>query len=323
MQEALLLAKEAAAAGEVPVGAVVVKDNAIIGRGYNKRETKKDAMSHAETEAISDACRNTGKWRLSGCDLYVTLEPCPMCAGAILGSRIENVYYGSPDPALGAFGGKFDLREQLGQKTACVCGGLLEQECGGLLSDFFAERRKEQPASRRPSRDFFLKHADEFALMLLGCTIKRKNKETGELLSGVITETECYLGTGDTACHASMGMTDRNRVMWSRGGTVYVYLCYGMHNMLNIVSGNKGEPEAVLIRGVKFEDKTDGNGPGKLTKKLGIDRKMNGSDMLFSDELWIELPDESFCPDYEALPRVGIDYASPEDRERLWRYRLK
>ena len=131
-----------------------------------------------------------------------------------------------------------------------------------------------------------------------------------------ITETEAYRGEDDTACHASKGKTPRTSVMWDKGGTVYVYLCYGMHNMLNIVTGTKGNPQAVLIRGIE-----DANGPGKLTKKLSVERRHNGADVVFSDELWLE--DDGFTPEsINTSPRIGIDYADEKDRIRPWRFNI-
>ena len=130
-----------------------------------------------------------------------------------------------------------------------------------------------------------------------------------------ITETECYCGESDTACHASKGRTQRTEVMYRKAGTIYIYLCYGMHWMLNIVTGEENEPEAVLIRACEGKY----NGPGKLTKALGITGQLNRGSIL-GDELWIE--DDGLSPTLEALPRVGIGYASEEDQARPWRFRL-
>lgn len=139
---ALGLATDAAEADEVPVGAVIVKDGDIIATGRNMRETKKLATAHAEIEAINAACEKLGGWNLHDCDLYVTLEPCPMCAGAIVNSRIENVIIGATDKKSGAFGGKFNITNVgLNHKPNIVCGVLGEQ-CGALLSTFFREKRE-------------------------------------------------------------------------------------------------------------------------------------------------------------------------------------
>ena len=150
--------------------------------------------------------------------------------------------------------------------------------------------------------------------MLLCRKIKINNFDT--VIKLRITETECYFGSDDTACHASKGMTSRNKVMYSEGGVAYVYLCYGIHSMLNIVSGIEGFPEAVLIRGVEGH-----NGPGKLTKALGIDRTLNGEDLINSDALWLE--DDGFKPEYTIGKRIGIDYADEKDKNILWRFTAK
>jgi len=137
MRQALALAEEAAAAGEVPVGCVIVRDGRVIGRGRNRREERRSALSHAEVEAIADANRALGGWRLDGCDLYVTLEPCPMCAGAILNARVSRVYFGARDAAMGACGGVMNLfMEDFPNSTALV-GGILESECREVLTRFF------------------------------------------------------------------------------------------------------------------------------------------------------------------------------------------
>lgn len=141
MLEALALAREAAAAGEVPVGCVIVREGEIVGRGRNRREEKQSTLSHAETEAICDANRILGTWRLEDCSLYVTLEPCPMCAGAILNARIPKVYYGARDSAMGACGGVLNLfMEDFPHRPALV-GGILAEECKKVLGDFFRSLR--------------------------------------------------------------------------------------------------------------------------------------------------------------------------------------
>jgi tRNA(adenine34) deaminase len=143
MREALALAGAAQAAGEVPVGAIVVKDGAIVGRGYNQPVSARDPTAHAEIVALRDAARALDNYRLIGCDLYVTLEPCAMCAGAIMHARIARVMYGAPDPKTGACGSVTDLfaLPKLNHHTA-VQGGLLAQESSTLLQAFFAARRQ-------------------------------------------------------------------------------------------------------------------------------------------------------------------------------------
>ena len=142
MRQALDLAREAAARGEVPVGCVIVQGDRVVGRGRNRREEKQHTQSHAEMEAIRQANEALGSWRLDECTLYVTLEPCPMCAGAILNARIPRVYYGARDREMGACGGVLNLfMEDFPQRPALV-GGILEEECRGVLTDFFRQLRK-------------------------------------------------------------------------------------------------------------------------------------------------------------------------------------
>lgn len=142
MQEALKLAAQAAAAGEVPVGAVVVKDGAIIGRGYNQPIAGVDPTAHAEITAMRDAAKTLGNYRLTDCDLYVTLEPCVMCSGAIMHARIRRVIFGARDPKTGACGSAIDLFAQAHlNHHAEVNGGMLADEAVALLQDFFSQRR--------------------------------------------------------------------------------------------------------------------------------------------------------------------------------------
>ncbi len=142
MREALKQAKKAASIGEVPIGAVIVRDGKVIARGYNKRETKKNALFHAEIVAIDKACRRLGGWRLPKCEIYITLEPCPMCSGAIINSRIESVYFGAYDKKAGCCGSAADLFGE-GMFNHCpeITGGILEEECAALLKDFFKKLR--------------------------------------------------------------------------------------------------------------------------------------------------------------------------------------
>ena len=147
MRQALALAEEAAGHGDVPVGCVVVKDGAVIGRGCNRREERGDAVAHAEVEAIRQACRAVGGWNLHDCALYVTLEPCPMCAGAIINARVGTVCYGARDEKAGACGSVLDLFAERFNHRPRVYGGVLKEACAALLQDFFHDLRKN-------SRDF-------------------------------------------------------------------------------------------------------------------------------------------------------------------------
>ena len=141
MREALLEAEAAALDDEVPVGAVMVRNGEIIARARNRREKDKNPLSHAEIKIINDTCRALGGWRLVGCTLYVTLEPCPMCAGAIINSRIERVVFGAFDEKAGAFGTMINLTEYPLFKPQ-ITGGVLKDECSALLSEFFKKKRK-------------------------------------------------------------------------------------------------------------------------------------------------------------------------------------
>ncbi|MBQ5761160.1 MAG: nucleoside deaminase [Clostridia bacterium] len=141
MQMALELAREAYDAGEVPVGCVVVCDGKVVGRGRNRREEDQNALLHAECIAIQEACRTLGSWRLTDCDLYVTLEPCPMCAGAILNARVGRVFYGAGDANMGACGGVINLFEEAFGYKPKMYKGMLAEPCSTILSDFFKALR--------------------------------------------------------------------------------------------------------------------------------------------------------------------------------------
>lgn len=147
MKRALSCAKKAAKIGEVLVGAVVVRNGEVVSTGYNRRETDKNALRHAEITAIDRACKKLGGWRLWECDLYVTLEPCPMCAGAIINSRIRNVYVGAPDPKNGAMGSVVSLQDNFTHKPNVV-NGIMKDECAAVLSDFFKDLRERKRNSR-------------------------------------------------------------------------------------------------------------------------------------------------------------------------------
>lgn len=153
MDEALKLAEQAAAEGEVPVGCVIVRGGEIVGRGRNRREKDKSALAHAEIEAISEACRNLGGWRLWECTLYVTLEPCPMCAGAIVSARIPRVVYGASDRKHGAVGSVCNLFSMDFNHHPTVEAGVREEEAAALLQAFFRDLRVElrsRPKWKRP-----------------------------------------------------------------------------------------------------------------------------------------------------------------------------
>ena len=143
METALSLAREAGDRGEVPVGCVIADPSGrIIGRGRNRREKDRSALAHAEIEAIAEACRETGNWRLDGCSIYVTLEPCPMCAGAILNARISRLFFGARDPVTGSCGSVINLFMENYGFSPEIRGGVLEDECSEILTDFFRELRE-------------------------------------------------------------------------------------------------------------------------------------------------------------------------------------
>ena len=144
MKKALAVAKESLINDEVPVGALVVRNGEILSISANKRETCGDATAHAETEAIREACAKLGRWRLSDCELYVTLEPCPMCAGAILNAKIKRVVFGAKDPKGGALGSVIDLRSYPFNHKPEVVSGVCEIECAKILTEFFTTKRKNR-----------------------------------------------------------------------------------------------------------------------------------------------------------------------------------
>ena len=160
---------------------------------------------------------------------------------------------------------------------------------------------------------WFGRPAPFLAPRLLGKILCRRLPD-GTVLRRRITETECYFGEEDTACHAHKGRTPRTETLYRSGGIVYVYLCYGIHALLNVVTGQEGHPEAVLIRGVE-----GANGPGRVTRAMEITCADNRTPLFESDGIWLE--DDGFpAPQYICLPRVGIDYAAPDDRTRPWRF---
>jgi len=144
MQQALVEAQKAYDMGEVPIGAVIVKDGEVIARGHNLREREKDPTLHAEMVAIREAAKHLGGWRLTGCELYVTIEPCPMCAGAIIQARIQRVVFGALDPKAGCAGSLYNLlQDPRFNHRVEVVGGIMEEECRRIMQDFFRERREK------------------------------------------------------------------------------------------------------------------------------------------------------------------------------------
>jgi len=149
MREAIALAEKAAELGEAPVGCVIVLDGEIIGRGYNLRESSGNPLTHAEIIAINEACRYVESFRLVGCELYVTLEPCPMCAGACINSRVERVIFGAYDPKAGSCGSVVNLFDLPYNHKPALCGGVLEEECASLLSRFFLSLRERNKLRKK------------------------------------------------------------------------------------------------------------------------------------------------------------------------------
>ena len=160
-------------------------------------------------------------------------------------------------------------------------------------------------------QSFFSQGAYTAAQQLIGKWICRRID--GEVYKFQITETECYIGSFDTACHAHKGKTARTQIMWHEGGVCYVYLCYGIHQMLNFITGKDGEAEGVLIRGVK-----GASGPGRATKAMQIDKSLYGESLLTKDKIWVEDDGKEYS--FTADKRIGIGYASEEDQNRLWRF---
>ena len=152
MRRAIALAKQAGELDEVPVGAIIVCRGEVIATAYNTRERDKCATSHAELRAIEAACSALGGWRLPDSTLYVTLEPCAMCAGAILHARLDRVVFGAPDPKAGAFGSVLDLNAVPLNHKCVVSGGVLAEECGGILSDYFRQKREMQKRKKEEER---------------------------------------------------------------------------------------------------------------------------------------------------------------------------
>jgi len=165
---------------------------------------------------------------------------------------------------------------------------------------------------KRFKRDFYSQDVLEVAPRLLGQHLVKSNAD-GSFTSYVITETEAYRGGEDLACHASKGMTPRTRVMFGEGGHIYMYLIYGMHWMMNVVTGPEGVPQAVLFRGLR-----EASGPGRLTRLLGVDRSFYGVDLVGSGQIWIE--ESGSSPAYSTGPRIGVEYAGEPWKDMPWRF---
>lgn len=164
MNEALRLARESALMGEVPVGAVVVIGDKIIGRGLNRREKGRNALYHAEIQAIDEACKRLGGWRLWECEMYVTLEPCPMCAGAIINARLKNVVFGAYDSKNGACGSVTNLFESNFSYTPQYTGGYMKEECKNVLTDFFRKLREDRESKKINSETRKMEKIDSFTV---------------------------------------------------------------------------------------------------------------------------------------------------------------
>lgn len=316
MALALLEAEKAYRLGETPIGCVIVHEGEVIGSGYNRRATDHSVLAHAELMAISEAEKHLQDWRLEECTLYVTLEPCPMCAGAIVQARVGRVVYAATNFKAGSAGTIVNLMAVEGfNHQPEVVGGVLEAESSTLLKRFFKELRQEKEKTYPPkviAPSFYLANAKELAPKLLGKILCRRLPD-GEVLRYRITETECYYGEKDTANHAHKGRTKRTEVLYHQGGVAYVYLCYGVHQMFNVVTGKEGHPEAVLIRGVEGFD-----GPGKLTKAMQIGKEQNAAALNVENEVWLE--EDGTKVKIGRYKRIGIGYASQKDQERKWRF---
>lgn len=172
-------------------------------------------------------------------------------------------------------------------------------------------KEKEKSGASVLPLSYFAQPATELAPLLLGKLLCRKTEDG--VLRLRITETECYFGEEDTACHAHHGRTPRTDVMYGEGGRAYVYLCYGIHSLLNLTTGPEGHPQAILIRGVQGI-----SGPGRVTRHMQIDRSLNKMPLTPESGLWVE--DDGSVLDFTSGPRVGISYADKEDQEKPWRF---
>ena len=166
---------------------------------------------------------------------------------------------------------------------------------------------------KRLDEKFYTRDSTETAPLLLGKLLCRNIN--GKIIKAKITETECYFGESDTACHAHKGKTQRTKTLYKKGGIAYIYLCYGIHFLFNVVTGPENMPQAILIRAIENYD-----GPGKLTNYLHITKNLNEENLITSEKIWIEDSKKIFK--YKSYPRIGINYATEEYRNKLWRFKL-
>lgn len=348
MTEALAEAKKAYCIGEIPVGAVIVKDDKIIARAHNTVEQDNNPTHHAEINAIELACNVLGVRSLHECELFVTLEPCPMCAGAIMQARIGKLYFGALDETAGAVITKADLLDQpFGNRKTQYDFLIMEEECKKLLIGFFSEVRTKFPLNDgtnvyKLSGLYFDNDTVVLSNALLGAYIIRNIN--GERLVAKIVETEAYCGIDDKGSHVyGDTRTNRTEVMYGPPGHAYIYLIYGMYNCLNLVTRPEGIPSAVLIRAVEPVEGLDTmsllrynipyeeldrkkrigltNGPGKLCIALGLTREQNGLD-LTGDQLYIVRPHKYKPIEIVTTKRINIDYAE-EAAHYPWRFYIR
>jgi len=346
MNMALEEAKKAYIIGEVPVGAVIVKDDNIIAKAHNTVEQDNNSTRHAEMNVIRIACEKLKVRSLHECEVYVTLEPCAMCTGAIMQARVGKLYFGAKDDTAGAVLSKIQLLDMpLGNRKTEYYPNILEEECRILLTSFFSEVRTKFALMDginvyKVSKNYFDNDTVLLAKALLGSYIVRHIN--GERLVAEIIETEAYCGIEDKGSHSFGGnRTPRTEVMFGPAGHAYIYLIYGMYNCLNFVTRPEGIPSAVLIRSVRPVEGFDTmaklrfgtndldkkkklsltNGPGKLCMALGLTKQQNGLD-LTSDELYIVRPHKFKTLDIVTTKRINIDYAE-EAVHYPWRFYIK
>jgi len=271
LEEAVAMASDAdlsAECSEIPVGAVVVRDGKIIGRGRNRRISDSDPTAHAEITAIREAAAAVGDWRLDGCDLYVSLKPCPMCAEAIRAARIGRVVYAAE------ITGERDNSQPLYQITDSA---ELRQRASQTLRAAFRTMRN-RPRPKRLGRDLFTRNAEEVARNIIGKTLAIKDASA--------TVSRYAVGEAEAVFISNPGASSRpdpDRVFSDKGGTVYVFRRSGRYDVFGVATGEKGDAQGVIIRSAG-----EIYGAGRVASRLGIDRSFNGSDVVLSDRIWFE-----------------------------------